>query len=327
MSNQRDDQALVQVARRYYLGGRSQQQIADELSLSRSNVSRMLSAAVERGIVEFKIHDPSGRDSGLEQRLQETFGLREARVAVWADTASRDDPLTRVGPLAAELLLETAADGVRLALSWGQALQAMVWTITATRHYPVELVQLVGGLASIDNEISGQELVRELASRLGATRYHYLHAPAVLSSRQAHDALLTETSVAKTLEAACRADVAFVGIGSPDHGSSARVLEAVSGPRGAALRSFWVQKPVGDVALRYFDVHGEPVRGKVDQQIIGVSIEDLRRIPTVVGVASGHVKVRAVLGALRGRIVDVLVCDEGLARSVLEAAKQDPQAS
>lgn len=327
MSTPREAQTLAYVARRYYLSGRSQQQIADELGLSRSNVSRMLSAALDRGIVEIRIHDPSGRDGELEHDLQDAFGLREARVAVWADTTDRDDPLTRVGPMAAELLLETAVDGARVALSWGRALQAMVWATTTKRQHPVELVQLVGGLGSIDDEISGQELVRELANRLGAAGCHYLHAPAVLSSPEARDALLTESSVAATLDAARQADVAFVGIGSPDHGSSARVLETVSGQRGSALGAFWAQQPVGDVALRYFDLEGRPVGGRVDEQVIGVDISDLKRIPTVVGVASGQAKVQAVLGALRGRIVDVLVCDDGLARSVLEAAGQHLEAS
>lgn len=319
MSTHREAQTLVHVARRYYLSGRSQQQIADELGLSRSNVSRMLSAALDRGIVEIKIHDPSGRDRDLEHDLQDAFGLRDARVAVWADTTDRADPLTRVGPLAAELLLETAVDGARVALSWGRALQAMVRATTTKRQHPVELVQLVGGLASIDDEISGQELVRELANRLGATGCHYLHAPAVLSSPQARDALLTESSVAATLDAARQADVAFVGIGSPTHGSSARVLETVSGHRDAALSAFWDQQPVGDVALRYFDLHGRPLGGRVDQQVIGVDIGELKRVPTVVGVASGQAKVQAVIGALHGQIIDVLVCDDGLARSVLEA--------
>lgn len=57
--------------------------------------------------------------------------------------------------------------------------------------------------------------MRELANRLGATGCHYLHAPAVLFSPQARDALLTESSVAATLDAARQADVAFVGNGSP----------------------------------------------------------------------------------------------------------------
>lgn len=93
----------------------------------------------------------------------------------------------------------------------------------------------------------------------------------------------------------------------------------MSGHGAAALGAFWDQQPVGDVALRYFDLHGRPLGGRVDQQVIGVDIGELKRVPTVVGVASGQAKVQAVIGALHGQIIDVLVCDDGLARSVLEA--------
>ncbi len=82
----------------------------------------------------------------------------------------------------------------------------------------------------------------------------------------------------------------------------------------AALRA---AAPVGDIASRYFDVQGTPVRGTVHDRVLGLTLQELAAIPTVVGVASGHAKTDAVLGALRGRLLDVLVCDDALARSVL----------
>lgn len=105
------------------------------------------------------------------------------------------------------------------------------------------------------------------------------------------------------------------------------MLETVSGQRGSALGAFWAQQPVGDVALRHFDLDGRPVGERVDEQIIGVDIGDLKRMHTAVGVASGQANVQAVTGDLRGRMIDVLACDDGLARSILEAAGQDLEAS
>jgi DNA-binding transcriptional regulator LsrR (DeoR family) len=51
--------------------------------------------------------------------------------------------------------------------------------------------------------------------------------------------------------------------------------------------------------------------------VLAVSVEDLLRIPTVVGVAAGRAKAEGVLGALRGHLLDMLVCDDSLARAVL----------
>lgn len=314
----RDPKLLIQVARLYYMEQLSQEQVASKLGISRSNVSRILTDAQRQGIVEIKINDPAGRERTLERQIEETFGLREARVAQGPGSFGPSRGITQVGVLASQVLLDSVKDQMTVALSWGQALQAMVWATTAARDRAAQLVQLVGGLSSIANEISGQELVRELASRLGAS-YRYLHAPAALATKDSLQALLAEQSIAQALEAARTADLAFVGIGTPTHGSSSAILESLRLSHGQA-KQFWSQSPVGDIAARYFDHAGQPVRGAVDDRILAVTLADLTRIPMVVGVAEGRAKVPGVLGALHGHLIDVLVCDESLARGVLATA-------
>ncbi len=317
MPTPRDPATLLAAARLYYVQGRSQAQVAQALGTSRSNVSRMLTEAQSQGIVEIRINDPEGRVHELEDELRTTFGLRDARVS-----HTRLAPGLRVedavGTQAARLLLDNLKDSMTVALSWGHALQAMVYATTAEQEFHrLSLVQLVGGLSSISNEISGQELVRELAVRLGSS-YRFLHAPATLESDASRDALLAEPSISDALAHAGRADLAFVGIGTPTHGSSAAILDSLS-LDPAAREAFWALEPVGDVAARYYNAQGVPIRGVVDDRVLGISLDGLLEIPNVVGVASGRAKTPGVLGALRGRIIDSLVCDEALARSVLSA--------
>ncbi|MDP9460552.1 MAG: hypothetical protein M3Q22_09985, partial [Actinomycetota bacterium] len=52
-------------------------------------------------------------------------------------------------------------------------------------------------------------------------------------------------------------------------------------------------------------------------RVLAVTLRDLGAIRTVVGLAAGRIKAASVLGALHGRLIDVLVCDEALARAVL----------
>jgi DNA-binding transcriptional regulator LsrR (DeoR family) len=314
----RDPKALLQVARLYYLENQSQQQVASQLGISRSNVSRMLTDALAQGIVEIRINDPAGRERILERQLEETFGLREARVAQRPGAFAAAGRNDQVGVLASHVLLQSLKDQMTVALSWGQALQSMVWATTTDQDHAVKLVQLVGGLSSISNEIIGSELVRELASRLGAS-YRYLHAPATLTTRESRDALIQEQSIAQALEAARAADIAFVGVGTPSHGSSAAVLRSLDLSKKESAE-FYRQQPVGDIAARYFDKDGHALSGAVHDRVLAVTLDDLVSIPTVVGVAEGRAKVPGVLGALHGRLIDVLVCDESLARGVLARA-------
>ena len=311
----RTPETLLPAARLYYLQGRSQAEVATTLGTSRSNVSRMLAEAQRQGIVEIKVNDPGGRVHELEEQVQQRFGLRDVRVA-HGSLAPGLRVEDQVGSQASRLLLDHLKDSMTVALSWGHALQSMVYATNGEDlHTGVTLVQLVGGLSSIRNEISGQELVRELALRLGAG-YRFLHAPATLESSVARDALLAETSIADALDAATRADLAIVGIGTPAHGSSSAILDSLR-LEESDVNDFWAQQPVGDVAARYYGATGQPIRGAVEDHILAVTLDDLIAIPHVVGVAYGRAKAPGVLGALRGHLIDSLVCDEALARHLL----------
>lgn len=318
----RDPEMLLAAARLYYIQGQSQAQTAQTLGTSRSNVSRMLTEAQRLGIVEIRVNDPAGRVRELEEDLKQAFGLTEARVA--RSGLGRAEQLeTRVGDQAARLLIEELKDGARIALSWGTALQAMVYSVTDPgEHHGISLVPLVGGLSAISNEISGQELIRELAVRLGAT-YRFLHAPATFGSAESRDALLAEPSVIDALEAARQADLAFVGIGTPKQGSSSAILTSLN-LDAEQERAFWDAQPVGDIAARYYDAHGRALSGAVADRVLAATLADLTHIPNVVGVAYGRSKALAVVGALRGGLIDSLVCDEALARRVLSEVRIHP---
>jgi len=310
----RDRAALIKAARMYFLDGRSQDDVARALGTSRSNVSRILSAARAQGIVEIRVHDQTSREKELENALRERFGLTHIRVAAFRPGV---DASAAAGDLAAQWLDESLRDGQVLALSWGTSLQAMVESFSVDQPRSVEVVPLVGGLSTAESLVAGQELVRELAGRLGAT-YRYLHAPAMLRSEVARDSLLAEPAIAEVLQ---RAETAVVGIGSVGTGSSNAIIDGL-GLSAAERTAFLAADPVGDMCCRFFDADGKPVFGDVHDRVLAIELERLRRIPTVVGVATGVDKMPGVLGALRGGLVDGLVTDAALALALLSEPRQ-----
>jgi DNA-binding transcriptional regulator LsrR (DeoR family) len=312
MPASRDPALLAKAARLYFLEDRSQDDVAAVLGTTRSNVSRILKQARDLGIVEIRIVDPAGRDQELELALRTRFGLTDARVL---EATPETDVLAGVGRLAVRWLDDTLRDGQVVALSWGQTLQAVVRAVDGLSRRDVEVVQLVGGLSSLDSALTGQELVRELSERMGA-RHRYLHAPALFGSAEALTLLLRERTIAGALDAAKAADIAVVGIGAPGIGSSEALLDAL-GLRPAERAEFDASGAVGDVCARFFDLSGREVRSVVAERVLAVTLDDLRAIPVVAGVAAGPEKALGILGALRGRIVDVLICDQAAARSVL----------
>jgi DNA-binding transcriptional regulator LsrR (DeoR family) len=308
----RDRLSLIKAARMYFLDDRSQDDIARVLGTSRSNVSRMLTAARAQGIVEIRVHGQTARAGELEQALRERFGLAHARVAAFRPGV---DVREAAADLAARWLDESLRDGVVLGLSWGRSLQAMVSAVSVDQPRSVEVVPLVGGLKTAESLAAGQELVRELAGRLGAT-YRYLHAPALLRSKAARDALLVEPAVSDVLARARAADIAVVGVGATGTGSSNEIVDEL-GLTTAERKAFLAAGPVGDTCCRFFDARGRPIGGAVHDRVIAIELEELSAIPTVIGVAVGVEKGPGLRGAIRGGIIDGLITDAGLALALL----------
>lgn len=74
---------------------------------------------------------------------------------------------------------------------------------------------------------------------------------------------------------------------------------------------------VGDICLRFFDSEGKPVVTELNDRVISIELEQLRKIKRVVAVAGGRRKVAAIRGALLGKLVNVLITDLTTAEQLL----------
>lgn len=319
MAEERDE-LLARIATLYYYQDLSQQEIAQQLSLSRSNVSRLLKEARDRGIVEIYIHQPIGRDMELEAQLKQRFGLRGAAVAqaVPGDSLAT---LQKAAQLAAGILDEQLADASTLGISWGSTVHAIVDAFAPRRRHDVEVVQLMGGVSSSEPVIDGPALVQRLARTLTG-RYRYLHAPLIVDRPEVAEALLGQRNIAEALELAAGAEVALVGIGALDSTLSSLLRAGyLSAEEFAAIGAGGA---VGDICARHFDRAGRPVAPEIDARLISVRLDELERIPTVIGAACSPAKAQAILGALLGGYLDILVTDSDAAEAVLllDAAQQ-----
>ena len=82
---------------------------------------------------------------------------------------------------------------------------------------------------------------------------------------------------------------------------------------------------VGDVLLRYYDGAGRLVPSEIDRRVVGLTLEDIASIPTVVAVAGGPGKSEAIAGALAGNVANVLVTDHLTAKELIELKGEGTQ--
>ncbi|MEZ5226308.1 MAG: sugar-binding domain-containing protein [Acidimicrobiales bacterium] len=63
------------------------------------------------------------------------------------------------------------------------------------------------------------------------------------------------------------------------------------------------------VCLRFFDADGVAVDSELDDRVVGIGIDALRRVDRKIGIAGGERKIEAIRAAAAGGWIDVLITD------------------
>ena len=305
---------LARIAHRYYIDGRTQEEAAREFGLSRPKAQRLLERARWAGVVDIHIEIPPWLHLDLEGDLRERFGLAEVIV-----TPARPDPRSQreeAARGAARYLERRLRDGNVVAISHGRDVGEVPRFFRPGRRLTCTFVSAMGGSPQVDEPTNPNEICRALAERSGG-RAVSLFAPAHVESAGMRDLLLAQQAVSDSLGLAARADVALVGIGGTDDGCTMVRSGCFSPEEIVRLRSLGA---VGDILGNYVDARGLPVASPESSRLIGLTMEALHRIASVVAVVSEPEKPPAILGILRSGVVDVLIVDEVNARAVLDLA-------
>ncbi|GJG88080.1 DNA-binding transcriptional regulator [Gemmatimonadetes bacterium T265] len=305
---------LSKVSTLYYLRAQTQQRIAERLRISRPRVSRLLQEAQVHGIVQITVAPPVGLHTELESKLESRFGLEEALVVGADGGGGRGGAELRrqVGGAAAAYLARSVAPGETIGLAWGTTLDAMVRALTPIPTEGVHVVQTLGGIGPADATAYAASVVRRLAGLLGATPV-LLPAPGVVASAAVRDALRDDPHLRPALSRLGAIDTLFVGVGSL--ASNPVLNDGASFPPGT-VEELRAAGAVGDVALRFFDAAGQFVHTSLDDRLLGISAEQLRRVRRVVAVAGGAEKANAIHAALKAGILHVLITDQRTAREL-----------
>jgi DNA-binding transcriptional regulator LsrR (DeoR family) len=307
---------MAKVATMYYTQGLTQQEITKKLQIHQSTVSRLLRRAQDTNIVRISITLPSGIFSELEQKIETKFELSEAVVV---DSGTDERTIARdLGAAAAFFLESTLNSGDIVGISsWSEALLAMVDSLHPSQCAANgKVVQILGGLGNPGAQSHATHLTQRLAELTSATAV-LLPAPGIVGSAEHRKVLLKDAYVQQATALFGRIDVALVGIGALEPSK----LLASSGNSFSPkeLKILKRQGAVGDICLRFFDEQGVPVPTPLNNCVIAVELADLHRARRVVGVAGGSRKHRAILAALRGRWINVLITDKATAEFLAEA--------
>ncbi|HEY3337268.1 MAG TPA: sugar-binding transcriptional regulator [Propionicimonas sp.] len=307
-SSPNDLDLIVRAAWLYHGDGLTQAQVAKRLFVSRQTVGRLLEAARAQGVVRIEIDARCLAALDLATRLRDTFGLSDAIVVPRDDDTPK--PTGRVNERVAAALAAYVRrylhPGAVVGVGWGDTVAKALSMLSEESLEGVTLASAAGSIQAISQSLAGEPKV--------AHHLRVVPAPLLVSSPEAATMLRAEQTVREVLELASTASVTLTGIGAAGPGASAVRSQLLT---EAEVASYAGMGAVGDMLGEWFDAHGRIVSEATSNRRIGLSLDQLRAMPNVVAVAGGREKAEAVLGAIRGGYLKVLVTDETTAEELL----------
>ncbi|MBA7560476.1 Deoxyribonucleoside regulator [subsurface metagenome] len=305
---------IHEAAKLYYLKNMTQMETAKILGISRSKVSRLLKEAKEKGYVQINIVSPDERCTELEELLKKYFHISEAIVA---PLISENNSAIRknIGRMAAERLENELKDGDLLGLAWGRTLYEVVTNLQPIQLEGLRVVQVIGGLGIILNQIYPHEIVNKAARSLAGLCF-YLYAPAIVENAVAKEAIIKTETVNNVIRMYNSLDIIVLGLGTLD--PSSHLIKSTKTLTPEKLENLKSLGAVGELCGRFYDINGEMCKTELNNNVIGISLEQIRRAQNVIGVVGGDDKYKALLGALRGGFFKTIITDESCATEVLK---------
>ena len=314
------EELLLRVAWYYYKDELTQDEIARRLSVSRASVGRLLDRARKVGLVSISLNTEYLDAFELSGELRRTFGLAEALVVPDHERESVDHHAlnARIGLGGAQFMSTHLRPGGSLGVGWGETVSRVIAATNFGAVGPVHMVTLTGGVEGYLQTIlsSKGEVTNESPEVTSAT---VIPSPIMASTPSLAAALRAEPTIQQVLKQACAVGHALVGVGTPTADATIVHMGYLNADDARGLRERGV---VGDILGQFFDADGRVVELPIHDRRIGIDLSDLTRIPKVVGVAGGLHKAEAILGALHGGFLDVLVTNELAAIRLLELERR-----
>ena len=317
MSNKVQDETdlIISVVKKYYEMGMTQDQISNEEFISKSTVSRLLKKAVESGIVSFQLNSPLNSIIDIKKGFKEAFDFDNIHVAP-TFTDNYETKLKDTCRIVAKDICDIIKADDILGIGWGLSNEMLSYILTneiVLKRKCSKVVMLNGSIASNTESTKSSYIIREFADFFSADGY-IMPAPLIVDNKETATLIKQDSHISYVFDYAREARIAVFSIGNASLESVLRTRGAYSEDEHDTVLS---KGAVGDILGHCFNFEGRPIRTSSDDRIIGLTLDELKCKEYKIAIAIGVKKAKAIIGALRSRIVNHLYTDSDTAKEVL----------
>ena len=315
---ERPDRVVGRIARNrtriawmYYVEGLTQSEIADRLGIGRVTVVRNISEALEQRDVRIWITGEVAECLQLEKELKDAFGLHEAMVVPEPSNPAAINKA--IGSAAGVYATEHITDNFCIGVGWGATLFNSLQTLSDRNLKNVEVVSLLGGIVQA-KRFNPAEFAWQFANTVGADCY-LLAAPAIVDSPKTREALIERCGLKEVIDRSANMDMVLLSVGTMSAQSTSFRLGFLNEEDRLSLIK---RGAIGDLLYNFFDRDGVLVKHPINERVMSMPIDKLRKVPKRVMISGGAEKVDALLGALHLADCNVLITNEAAAQELLK---------
>jgi DNA-binding transcriptional regulator LsrR (DeoR family) len=297
----------------YFVEEMTQNEIALKLGVGRVTVVRLLAAARERNEVKITIGDRLAECVEAERLLESRFGVEEAIVVPLS--ARGADPTGPVAAATGAYVSSLVRANMRIGVGWGRTLVSSLAFMNERNVENLSVVSLLGGIMKA-RKFNPAEFAWRFASLFQADCY-LMTAPLVVDSAATRQTLIERCGLGDIFELAKSLDAVVLGAAGMGADATAHLSKLISNAERASLVKAGA---VGDVLFNFFDANGKLVDHPINERVMSVPLDIVRKVPVRVMAAGGANKVQALAAALAMVQPTVLITDEYTAKDVLKLA-------
>lgn len=304
---------LVKIASFYYKEGKSQDDIASIVGLSRSQVSRLLSKAIDEGIVHIQIQDSEIEKYEIEKELRNAFNFYDCNVVEDAGS-NLEEFYERLGVAAGEVLRRAIRDDDIVGVSSGKTLFHVTSHMPNINRRGITLVPVVGSIGPKNSRWQALSSISNLSNKWNCSSY-LLSAPSAVSSKKIRDLLLDEPEIREVVKMAKKANVVLVGMGHLKDKTS--TLFETGYLTDDDLIELNEKNAVVSCCGSVLNSEGKTVNFSGDEKTLSIKLDDFSSRTIIVAIAYGQEKINAILGALASKRINILITDMTTAKELI----------
>lgn len=298
-----DEILMEKAAWYYYHEDMTQQQISGLLGLSRMKVIKLLDQAKLCGLIQFRFRQDSEKRLLLEQQLMESYALQDCFIvpappspAETNENVARAASLYVAGRIGEESFIN---------IGYGDTAGRVLNHLAIAADKTLSCVSLTGGVS---------HYLPNARSSVFNSRLYLIPTPLLVSSDEVAAAMKAEKAIQDIQALIPLSALSVIGIGALNDEATVLTSGVLTGHDFLVLQR---NGAAGDILGHFINEKGEPVSSDLEGRTITTSLETLKKLQNVIGVAAGTGKVRAIRAALRGGYLDVLITDEETARGLV----------